>query len=149
MFFSNATIQKLLRMVGFGDNIGSGFQKIMKAWDSLKFVSPDIHEEPDVTEVWLTLPLYKKLKTKKSMANVSEIEQIDQLEEPEMDYYVKSKTAMAHSLSPIQIRIINEIDADPYISIPEIADKIGVKEGLVRSQRRAMEKYVELRRVGS
>lgn len=145
----NATIQKLLRMVGFGDNIGSGFQKILKAWDSLKFVSPDIHEEPDVTEVWLTLPLYKKIKTKTSIENVSEREQAYQVEEPEVEFHSKSKTGMARFLSPMQIRIINEIEADPYISIPEIADKIGVKEGLVRSQRRAMEKYVELRRVGS
>ena len=57
----NATIQKMLRMIGFGDNIGSGFSKIMKAWKSLGYPAPEIHEEPEVNEVWLTLPLPKEL----------------------------------------------------------------------------------------
>ena len=44
-------------MVGFGDNIGSGFRKIMTAWKNIGFSNPDIHEENEVNEVWLTLPL--------------------------------------------------------------------------------------------
>ena len=50
----NSTIRKMLRMIGFGDNIGSGFMKIIKALDILGFDSPEIHEEPEVNEVWLT-----------------------------------------------------------------------------------------------
>lgn len=53
----NSTVQKMLRMIGFGDNIGSGFSKILKAWKSLQYPSPIILEQPDVNEVWLTLPL--------------------------------------------------------------------------------------------
>lgn len=53
----NSTVQKMLRMVGFGDNIGSGFSKILKAWKSLQYPTPVILEQPDVNEVWLTLPL--------------------------------------------------------------------------------------------
>lgn len=145
----NATIQKMLRMVGFGDNIGSGFKKIMKAWESLKFSSPDIHEEPDVTEVWLTLPLYKPHIEKKPVAASYDYEYIQMVKEPEPIPYAFSKTGLEHFLSPLQLRIIHEIKSDPYISIPEIAEKMGVKEGFVRSQRRSMEKFVELRRVGS
>lgn len=55
----NSTIQKMLRMVGFGDNIGSRFRKILNAWKVLGFVTPDILEEDEVNEVWLTLPLYE------------------------------------------------------------------------------------------
>lgn len=161
----NATIQKMLRMVGFGDNIGSGFQKIMKAWESIGFADPDIHEEPEVTEVWLTLPLYKTPKVKKPIVIPYDIEEIQTVEEPKPEFYPSLKnTRMAKGklslpayngailyqvLNPFQLRIIEEIEADPYISIPEIADKMGVKEGFVRSQRRSMEKFVELRRVGS
>lgn len=53
----NSTIQKMLRMVGFGDNIGSGFRKIMQAWKNIGFPHPEIHEEGDINEVWLTLPI--------------------------------------------------------------------------------------------
>lgn len=62
----NGTIQKMLRMVGFGDNIGSGFSKIMKAWKSVDHSAPTIHEKPDVNELWLTLPLPKELDTVKA-----------------------------------------------------------------------------------
>ncbi len=55
----NSTIQRMLRMVGFGDNIGSGFRKILNAWKSLGLSHPEIHEENEVNEVWLTLPLTK------------------------------------------------------------------------------------------
>lgn len=147
----NATIQKLLRMVGFGDNIGSGFQKILKAWDCLKFASPDIHEEPDVTEVWLILPLYKikPVVKKKTGPILHDGEDILTVEEPEPEFQTAPKTVHTPGLTPLQRSIIKEIEANPYISFPEIADRIGVKEGLVRSQRRAMSKFVELRRVGS
>lgn len=161
----NATIQKLLRMVGFGDNIGSGFQKIMKAWESLKFASPEIHEEPEVTEVWLTLPLTKYSKPKKSIPVYSDSDEILTVCEREPEYNItkpsrkhdKSKKSsvsenqdlFSQLLTPIQKRILIEIEDDPYISIPEIAEKIGVKEGFVRSQRRSMEKLVELKRIGS
>ena len=53
----NGAIQKMLRMVGFGDNIGSGFTKIMNAWNELGFPPPTIRQEDEVDEVWLTLPL--------------------------------------------------------------------------------------------
>ena len=53
----NSTIQKMLRMIGFGDNIGSGFRKILNAWKNIGFPHPDIHEEDEVNEVWLTLPI--------------------------------------------------------------------------------------------
>ncbi len=146
----NATIQKLLRMVGFGDNIGSGFQKIMKAWDSLKFDSPDIHEVPDVTEVWLTLPLYRNKKQKSTYPSYyDEEEEITVASDIEPAPYGMPKKAGTNGLTPIQEMILDEIKSDPYISIPEIALKLGVKEGFVRSQRRSMEKFVELRRVGS
>ena len=145
----NATIQKMLRMVGFGDNIGSGFQKIMKAWEILGFASPDIHEEPDVTEVWLTLPLFKNIRQKRTITVADDKEEGKMVKDSEPAPYATTKKGHTHVLTPIQERILYEIKADPYISIPEIADKLGVKEGFVRSQRRSMEKSVELRRVGS
>lgn len=53
----NRNIQKMFRMIGYGDNIGSGFQKILAAWNTLGFIRPDLRELEDVREVWLSLPL--------------------------------------------------------------------------------------------
>ena len=47
----------MFRIIGYGDNIGSGFQKILAAWKSLGFKRPRLEELDDVNEVWLTLTL--------------------------------------------------------------------------------------------
>lgn len=47
----------MFRIIGYGDNIGSGFQKILAAWKSLGFKRPKLEELDDVNEVWLTLIL--------------------------------------------------------------------------------------------
>ncbi len=52
-----APFRKMLQIVGLDDNISFGFQKIMKAWKILGYHSPNIHQEDDVNEVWLILPL--------------------------------------------------------------------------------------------
>lgn len=51
----NQAMQRMFRMVGYGDNIGSGFLKILNAWKKESWITPDLHEEDDVHEVWLTL----------------------------------------------------------------------------------------------
>ena len=53
----NRNIQKMWRMIGYGDNIGSGFQKILCSWETLGYQRPVLQELPDVHEVWLTLSL--------------------------------------------------------------------------------------------
>ena len=55
----NRNIQKMFRMIGYGDNIGSGFQKILAAWNTLGYLRPELKELDDVKEVWLSLPLVR------------------------------------------------------------------------------------------
>lgn len=57
----NQAMQRMLRMVGYGDNIGSGFQKILEAWRKESWITPDLHEEDEVHEVWLTLRMVSLL----------------------------------------------------------------------------------------
>ena len=64
----NRNIQKMFRMIGYGDNIGSGFQKILAAWNTLGYLRPDLKELDDVKEVWLSLPL---IRTSKSDSTVN------------------------------------------------------------------------------
>ena len=51
----NPRIQNMLRMIGFGENIGSGFPSILKAWHEESWRIPDLHEEPDLRIVELKL----------------------------------------------------------------------------------------------
>ena len=51
----NPRIQNMLRMIGYGENIGSGFPMIIDAWERAGFPKPLIENKPDLNEVELTL----------------------------------------------------------------------------------------------
>ena len=51
----NPRMQNMLRMIGFGENIGSGFPSILQAWHKESWRMPDLHEETDLRLVELKL----------------------------------------------------------------------------------------------
>ena len=53
----NPKIQNMLRMIGFGENIGSGFPKILAAWSKTNWGQPQLLNKVDVDEVELILPV--------------------------------------------------------------------------------------------
>lgn len=53
----NPKIQDMLRMIGFGDNIGSGFPLILKAWKEESWIKPDLNEDRELNEVSLKLKM--------------------------------------------------------------------------------------------
>lgn len=70
----NRNIQKMFRMIGYGDNIGSGFRKILAAWSALGYRRPELKELEDVKEVWLSLPLVsERIKEEGTSKNVSNV----------------------------------------------------------------------------
>lgn len=57
----NPKIQTMLRMVGFGDNAGSGFPAILKAWDENGWVKPKLVENTALNQVTLMLSFTKRI----------------------------------------------------------------------------------------
>ena len=53
----NPKIQNMLRMIGFGENVGSGFPKIIAAWKETNWGEPQLLNKLDVDEVELILPV--------------------------------------------------------------------------------------------
>lgn len=51
----NPHMQTMLRMIGLGDNAGSGFTAILNAWDEAEWVTPDLYEDTSLNQVTLTL----------------------------------------------------------------------------------------------
>lgn len=54
----NQSIQAMLRMIGYGENIGSGFPLILQAWNEKHWVKPELIEQPDLMQTKLILCLY-------------------------------------------------------------------------------------------
>ena len=48
-------MQNMLRMVGYGENIGSGFPQILSAWQKAGWNAPLLENKLDVQEVQLTM----------------------------------------------------------------------------------------------
>ena len=51
----NPGIQTMFRMIGLGDNIGSGFPTILNAWGEENWRKPDLSEKPELHQVDLKL----------------------------------------------------------------------------------------------
>lgn len=51
----NPKIQNMFRMIGLGDNIGSGFPTILKAWGEEKWRQPDLYDDQELHQVELRL----------------------------------------------------------------------------------------------
>jgi len=51
----NPKIQNMFRMIGLGDNIGSGFPTILQAWGEEKWRQPDLHDDQELHQVELQL----------------------------------------------------------------------------------------------
>lgn len=139
--------------VGFGDNIGSGFMKIIKAWDILGFNSPEIHEETEVKEVWLTLPLSVKSQIKTQIYSQNNNDNIRHNSRIEVDNITVSQIISqinSHmDLSVIQRSILKQMVSFPESSIEEIANALGTKSESIRYQRRLMQDKVLTEKIGS
>ena len=53
----NPKMQDMLRMIGLGENLGSGFPKILDAWKEAKWNAPILEDRFTTEEVRLTLPI--------------------------------------------------------------------------------------------
>lgn len=51
----NPRIQTMLRMIGYGDNIGSGFPTILSAWGDENWRKPDLSQDEELHQVTLKL----------------------------------------------------------------------------------------------
>ena len=71
----NPHMQTMLRMVGFGDNAGSGFPSILATWEEEGWVQPELIEDTTLNQITLYLkmiPEYGEQSTKKTAAESAE-----------------------------------------------------------------------------
>lgn len=94
--------------------------------------------------MWLTLPLKVN-----GGVNAESNSDKDLSAQNNLSAHLSAQNNLSTHLSAQQMQIISIIKTNPSLSIPEIAETMGVKESYIRSQRRAMGKYIELRRNGS
>ena len=114
----NPRMQNMLRMVGYGENIGSGFPKILSAWQKAGWNVPLLESKLDVQEVQLTMYIPK--------THEQENEQENEQEEKYVD------------LTERQLVILNLIKDNPAISLEQMTKKAKASMSTIRRDIKAM-----------
>ena len=100
----NPAMQLMLRMVGFGDNAGSGIPTILNTWKEADWVEPNLYEDTHLNQVTLTL---------KTLATWTE--SVDELQNSIVylpSISEESMTAMKNALSIYNLGISPEVRAN-------------------------------------
>lgn len=103
-------MQTMLRMVGFGDNAGSGFPSILATWEDEGWVQPELIEDTALNQVTLYLKMIPK-HGQQSAKKTAE----------------KSAETQEELLSERQKQILACMELEVLYRTEEIAEKIGLK----------------------
>ena len=108
-------MQTMLRLVGFGDNAGSGFPTILDVWKSEGWIKPELIEDTNLDQVTLMMKMEK--------------ESDDESAEKSADSAEKSADSKMKviDLSERQRQILTYMDAGVEYSTEQVAEKIGLK----------------------
>ena len=129
----NPKIQNMLRMIGFGENVGSGFPKIIAAWKETNWGEPQLLNKLDVDEVELVLPVPSiKATSDTASANAP----------------VNAPANAPVKLNKTQSAIIKVLLKDNRATYEDLARTIGVDRTTIRRNIAVLKEIGAIRRVG-
>ena len=138
----NPKIQNMLRMIGFGENVGSGFPKIIAAWKETNWGDPQLLNKLDVDEVELILPVPSTKSSNVGLPNELSIELPERLS-------IRLSKELSKGLSETAATIFKLIYADNYITRGDIAKKVGISVTAVQKHVNKLKSIRLLDREGS
>lgn len=106
----------LLRLVGFGDNAGSGFPTILDVWKSEGWIKPQLIEDTNLDQVTLVMKMEKESDDKSAEKSAESAEKSADL---------KNREGMM--LSERHQQILAIMEAGVEYSTEQVAEKIGLK----------------------
>ena len=125
----NPKIQNMLRLIGFGENVGSGFPKIIAAWKETNWGEPQLLNKLDVDEVELVLPVPN---TNSSAKNET----------------VNATVNATVKLNKTQEKIMAILHVDKFATYDVIAKQLGVERTTVWRNVKKLQEIGCLRRIG-
>ncbi len=129
----NQRIQKMLRMLGYGENLGSGFPLILNAWSEKNWLKPELTENRAIPNVSLTLRIVK------TQENVPVNEpQNEPVNEPLK--FVPSERQKA---------ILSLLESNPSTTRMEMKDALNVSISTIKRELDALSKTGIIKRHGS
>lgn len=109
-------MQTMLRLVGFGDNAGSGFPTILEVWKSEGWIEPLLIEDTNLNQVTLVMKMEKEFD-----------EELAEKSAESAEKSADSKNMNRSDLSARHKQILTNMDIGVEYSTEQIAEKIGLK----------------------
>ncbi|MBP5716528.1 MAG: putative DNA binding domain-containing protein [Bacteroidales bacterium] len=125
----NQRIQNMFRMIGFGENLGSGFPLILSAWNENHWLKPELIEQRDLLQVKLVLSIETKNGTISGTIN----DRINDRKE----------------LSERQLLILQLIEENDRINILQMTEKTKAADKTIRRELAALQELGILTREGA
>ena len=123
----NQRMQNMFRMIGYGENLGSGFPLILNAWNEKHWLKPELQEQPELMQVKLTLHV-----------------QPDPISGP-----VSGPVNGPINLTDRQELILQMFADDKSLSIGKLCEKTGLPATTVKREIAFLKKSGYLERIGS
>lgn len=123
----NQHIQIMLRMIGLGENIGSGFPSILKAWQDEHWERPLLTEQPELLQVKLHLKIkgYAKNVTKDDIND--DTNKITDYQQNDTKNDINNVTKnVTKELSKRQLNIVEMIKEDNLVTTFDLSQMLGV-----------------------
>ena len=105
----NQRMQNMLRMIGYGENLGSGFPLILSAWNEKHWLKPELIEQPELMQVKLILHIENNKNVTKDVT--------------------KDVTKKITERQKIILELIRE---NKSLTIPEMSQKTNVTERTIK-----------------
>ena len=112
----NPHMQTMLRLVGFGDNAGSGFPTILAVWKSEGGIKPELIEDTNLDQVTLVMKMEKEsddksadLKNREEMALSERHQQILAIMEAGIEYSTEQVAEKIGLKGPRTRQLLNEL----------------------------------------
>ena len=119
----NQRMQNMFRMIGYGENLGSGFPLILNAWNEKHWIRPELVEQPELMQVKLTLYFEN-----------------DPVNNPVNDPV---------KLTDRQNMILQMFDEDKTLSKERLCEKMGLSKATIKREIAYLKSIGKLKRIGS
>lgn len=127
----NQRMQNMFRMIGYGENLGSGFPLILNAWNEKHWMKPELLEQTELMQVKLTLYVQN---------NVASGSSNDPINDPINDQI---------NLTERQKLILQTFSEEKSLSRERLCEKTGLSDATAKREIAFLKKAGYLERVGS
>lgn len=127
----NQRMQHMLRMIGYGENLGSGFPLILNAWHEKHWLKPQLIEQPELMQVKLELKIVNA----------------ENLTAPQRGRKEGQKEGQKE-LSSRQLEIIHLLEKTPTATMSQIAEAMAITYRTVRRDMEYLQKSGIISREG-